>query len=370
MFTAGKGSGLTDAKAGDSSSEDIWFAEDSAEDKAHATEIVVACIKAGVNLIDTSHWYGQGRSERLLGTALSHVPRSAYHIMTKVGRYEKDVLSMFDFSYDKTYQAGKDSLARLRCGVIDVLQIHDPEFAPSIDVLLEQTLPALQRLKDEGVARHLGITGYPLELQQEIIARSPVALQTSLTYCHYTLSDTSLLTSGHPELCASKGMALINAAPIAMGLHSPRPAPDWHPASPVTKALCKQAASYCDEKGVSIVKLALHFTISNPAIASTLVSCTTLAELRDNLAAATLPLSSHEAVVLKHINATFFKPAGAQTWHGVELAAYWQNAGKALMLERLYSRGSRPRGLDVSAQAVRSSATLPHARPRLAAPIV
>jgi len=90
MFTAGKGSGLTDASAAGSFDDPaVWFAEEAPEDVARAREIVHHVLKRGVNLIDSSHWYGQGRSERLLGLALADVPRAAYFINTKIGRYEK-----------------------------------------------------------------------------------------------------------------------------------------------------------------------------------------------------------------------------------------------------------------------------------------
>jgi L-galactose dehydrogenase len=215
MFTAGQGSGLANAAAGDGGGEDVWFAEDSAEDKERAREIVLSCLKAGVNMIDSSHWYGQGRSERLLGHALEGVPRSAYFINSKIGRYEKDPLKMFDFTYEKTYQGGLDTLRRLKLDCIDSLQVHDPEFAPSVDIIVEQTLPALQRLKEEGKIRFVGMTGYPLAIQQEIITRSGVGIDTSLSYCHYSLNDTSLISSGFVDFCEQRGMALINASPIS-----------------------------------------------------------------------------------------------------------------------------------------------------------
>ena len=181
MFTAGEGSGLTDASASGGGSDAHWWQDDGDEARGRAREIVHMCLKAGVNLIDTSHWYGQGRSERLLGHALSDVPRAAYYITTKIGRYEKDALGMFDFSYEKTYQAALDSLKRLRLDCVDSMQIHDPEFCPSVDLLLEQTLPALQKLKEEGKVRFVGMTGYPLAVQQEIITRSGVGIDTSLS---------------------------------------------------------------------------------------------------------------------------------------------------------------------------------------------
>ena len=229
MFTAGQGTGLADAKAGAADEkEDVWFAEDAEADKQAAKDIVQMCLKAGVNIIDTSHWYGQGRSERLLGHALKGVPRQAFYINSKIGRYDKDPMHMFDFTYEKTYQAGPaspargpnpdptpttsptptptrpqpeadpsprtpspsparrlsvvraeqavlDSLKRLQLECIDSMQVHDPEFAPSVDVIVTQTLPALQRLKEEGKIKYVGVTGYPLETQREIIERSIAA---------------------------------------------------------------------------------------------------------------------------------------------------------------------------------------------------
>ena len=125
MFTAGKGSGLTDAAAeGNFGDPAVWFAEEAVEDIERAREIVHSCLKRGVNMIDSSHWYGQGRSERLLGHALADVPRAAYFINTKIGRYEKATLGMFDFSFDKTYQAALDSLKRLKLDCVDSMQVR------------------------------------------------------------------------------------------------------------------------------------------------------------------------------------------------------------------------------------------------------
>lgn len=206
---------------------------------------------------------------------------------------------------------------------------------------LHLNLLAPQRLKEEGVCRLIGMTGYPLDLQQEIISRSSIALQTSLTYCHYTLSDTSVLASGFIEFCEKKGIALINAAPIAMGLHTLASPPGWHPAKPETKALCAKAAKYCMQENVDICKLALHFSMSHERLPSTLISCTSLQELAANVRAATEPLSAHEQQVLAYLVDKIFKPAGPQTWHGVELQAYWTSVGKALLTQRLYDGGAQ-----------------------------
>ena len=338
MFTAGQGTGLADAKAGGVGEEDVWFAEDADADKQAATSIVQMCLKAGVNMIDTSHWYGQGRSERLLGHALKGVPRKAFYINSKIGRYEKDPMHMFDFTYEKTYQAVLDTLKRLQLDYVDSMQVHDPEFAPSVDVIVNQTLPALQRLKDEGKIKYIGITGYPLAVQREIIEKSGVTIDTSLSYCHYALNDTSLVSSGFVDFCTARNIALINASPISMGLLMERDPPSWHPATPATKALCKQAAALCREAGVDLAKLALHFTLREERIATTLISSTSLARMRSNLDAVQASLSDQEEAALARLQQEVFGPAGQQSWEGVELASYWQVVGKRMMAERLYKK--------------------------------
>ena len=132
-----------------------------AEADCHA--VTLAALKAGVNLIDTAPWYGHGLSEEVLGRALKGVPRAAYYLSTKVCRYRPGTLEMFDFTYERTIASVHESLARLQLDYIDVIQIHDPEFAPSLDLVLAEVVPALRQLQLAGKVRYIGITGYPLE---------------------------------------------------------------------------------------------------------------------------------------------------------------------------------------------------------------
>ena len=68
--------------------------------------------------------YGQGLSESVLGDALADVPRESYFIGTKVGRYEKNVLGMFDFSRERTLSSVSDSLLRLKLRYVDIIQVR------------------------------------------------------------------------------------------------------------------------------------------------------------------------------------------------------------------------------------------------------
>eukprot|EP00730_Choanoeca_flexa_P007908 TRINITY_DN12411_c0_g1_i13.p1 TRINITY_DN12411_c0_g1~~TRINITY_DN12411_c0_g1_i13.p1 ORF type:complete len:343 (+),score=62.00 TRINITY_DN12411_c0_g1_i13:103-1131(+) len=241
-------------------------------------EVVRTAIKQGINLIDTSPWYGHGKSEIVLGKALQGQPRQAYYLMTKVGRYQPQVDQMFDFRAERVLASIDESLARLGVEYIDVGQVHDPEFAPNLDIICNETLPALAKAKAAGKIRHIGITGYPLSAHRYMLENSSVPVDTALTYCHYSLNDTTL--EDHLQMYKQHNVGVINASAISMGLLSNRGPPSWHPAGQHIKLACKQAAEYCKSKDTDLGKLAMHFTLSNKKIPSTLVSTASLDRLK------------------------------------------------------------------------------------------
>lgn len=118
--------------------------------------VVHYAVRSGINVIDTAPWYGHGTSESILGKALVGVPRRAYYLHTKCGRYLPGALDMFDFTYERTLRSVDESLARLGVEYIDTMQVHDPEFAPSLDIVLRETLPALEECRKQGKIRYIG----------------------------------------------------------------------------------------------------------------------------------------------------------------------------------------------------------------------
>lgn len=73
------------------------------------------------------------------------------------------------------------------------LKVHDVEFAPSIEVILNETLPALEKLVKTGQAKYIGISGYPLSTLLEVVEKSSINISCILSYCRNTLVDNSLL---------------------------------------------------------------------------------------------------------------------------------------------------------------------------------
>ena len=80
-------------------------------------------LKKGINYIDTAPYYGEGKSEEILGQVLKNVPRSVYYIGTKVGRYSSDPVNGFNFSRESTVASVENSLKRLGLSYIDLIQV-------------------------------------------------------------------------------------------------------------------------------------------------------------------------------------------------------------------------------------------------------
>lgn len=288
-------------------------------------QTVLAAIKSGINYIDSAPWYGHGESESILGKALDGIPRNTFYMATKVGRYEKDPKLMFDFSAEKTTSSVLESLKRLNLEYIDVIQVHDIEFATSLDVIINETLPVLQAYVKEGKAKFIGLTGYCVSLLQECVTKSTIKVDMILSYSRLTLIDRSLLK--HLEFFEKNNVSVVNAATVAMGLLTSGGPQNWHPANKEQKDICKEAAEYCKENNVEIAKLALNFgfdQIKN-GIVTQLVGVNNNKLLDINLNILYNGLTEKEKKILKHLNENIFTKLTESHWEGVEVEAFRSN---------------------------------------------
>ncbi|KAB1211823.1 L-galactose dehydrogenase [Morella rubra] len=181
----------------------------------------------GINFFDTSPYYGMTLPEKVLGKALKVLgaSRQDYIVSTKCGRY----IEGFDFSAERVTRSIDKSLARLQLDYVDILQCHDIEFG-SLDQDVNETIPTLRKLKEVGKIRFIGVIGLPLEVFTFVLDRVPPGtVDVILSYCHYSIND-STLEDLLPYL-KSKGVGIITASPLAMGLLTGVVPPDWHPAS-------------------------------------------------------------------------------------------------------------------------------------------
>ena len=239
-------------------------------------EAVHTAVDNGINFIDVSPYYGQLKAETVLGKALKEIPHEKYYLSTKVGRYGKDGVNMWDYSAKRVTASVYESMERLNVDYIDLINVHDIEFQGDMEgglqFIVDETLPALVELREKGVVKHVGITDLQPENLKWVVEHAPEGtVESILNFCHYSLNDT--LLADFLGFFEQHNVGVINASPFSMGLLSQRGAPDWHPASAELKAACAKAAAYCEELGYPIDKLAIQFSTSlNPRIATTLFS--------------------------------------------------------------------------------------------------
>ena len=251
---------------------------------------VFTAIEQGINFIDVSPYYGYYKAETVLGKALRDIPRSSYYLSTKVGRYGKDGVNTWDYSARRAKESVYESMERLHIDYVDLINVHDIEFA-DLHQVAEETLPALAELRAEGIVRHVGITDLQLENLQWVIDHTePGLVESVLNFCHHCLCDDRLVD--FLDYFESRGIGVINASPLSMGLLSERGVPAWHPAPKPLVDACSKAAAYCQSKGYPIERLAMQFAVSNPRIATTLFSTTRPENVRKNVGYISQPMDA------------------------------------------------------------------------------
>ncbi|HEX8199246.1 MAG TPA: aldo/keto reductase [Isosphaeraceae bacterium] len=232
-------------------------------DLGEAIRSVRVALDLGLTFIDTSPFYGRGLSECLLGIALRGVPRDQYLLGTKLGRYDRH---HFDFSARRVAESVDVSLHRMGVEHLDILLCHDIEFVEMSQIVAE-TLPALRRIQEQGKARFIGISGYPMNIFRYVLDRAD--LDVILSYNHYTLQNT-MLADLVPYL-KSKGVGIMNAAPFSARLLTNAPLPPWHKATAAVRATCRRAAEHCAARGVDIAQLALQFSLAHADLTTCIV---------------------------------------------------------------------------------------------------
>ena len=228
-----------------------------------ATRAVAAAINLGVNLFDVSPFYGLTLAEERLGEALEG-RREGIFLGSKCGRYGLD---NFDFSAKSITREVENSLRRLRTDYLDILQAHDIEFGHAQQIVHE-TIPAMQKLKQQGKVRFIGLTGYwPAHLAS---VASQGDVDCVLNYCHANLFVDDMDRELIPFAQAS-GIGLLNASPLHMGLLTDRPIPAWHPAPTSVRKAASAVRLACRSFGVDPGTLAVYLCLEHDVVASTLV---------------------------------------------------------------------------------------------------
>lgn len=226
---------------------------------------------------------------------------------------------MFDFSAEKTSFGVDNTLQLLGLDYVDIIQVHDPTFAPDMSVILKETLPALARAVKEGKARYIGIADYNIDLMKDIIEESEVKISSILSYAKSTLLDNRL--QNYTKYFKDRGIGVINAAATGMGLLTNKGPQRWHPAGDDIKALGKKASEFCQKNNVELARLATWFTLTQTGIDTNVCGFFNINQLHDTIEVMQNGLTDQEKKIFRDVQDRFFNKV-VKHWDGVELPIY------------------------------------------------
>lgn len=233
-------------------------------------------IDHGVNFFDVSPFYGITLAETRLGKALQGKRKDVF-LATKCGRYD---LRSFDFSAKRIEASIDESLQRLQTDYVDLFQLHDIEFV-SKEQILQEAVPAIEKIKASGKARFIGITGLPVRYLAEIARQAE--MDTVLSWAHYNLLQDELNDELVP-LSKEKGFGLMNAAPLMQRVLSDAALPEWHNAPKEMLAIQPVLLGICQKYGVRLSDVAMRFAMDHPDIATTIVGMCRMTSIQKNIA--------------------------------------------------------------------------------------
>lgn len=119
---------------------------------ADSIKTIRAAFEAGITTIDTAEVYGEGHSERIVAEALSDV-REQIQYATKVFPNH--------LKYQQVIEACEGSLKNLKTDYLDLYQIHWPSGAFNSEIVpIEETMKALNLLKEQGKIRAIGVSNF------------------------------------------------------------------------------------------------------------------------------------------------------------------------------------------------------------------
>ena len=233
-------------------------------------------IELGIDYVDTSPLYGE--SERRIGLALADGWRDRVYLQTKTGTHPT---RRGDYSAAATRWSVENSLKLLGTDYLDSVLIHDPE---DIEVPLakDHALEELLRLKEQGIARHVGLGVRDHAFHRRAMATGHIDIV--LTYLDYTLIEQSAAQGVFPD-ARRHGVAVILASVFGMGQLT-----GVQPGAQNERA--RRMWAWCRRRDVNLRHLAMQFCLAAPIDGIVMAGPCNLQQVEEAVEAATAQVPS------------------------------------------------------------------------------
>lgn len=293
-------------------------------EETDSLDAIRAALDNGITTIDTAAIYGMGYSEELVGKAIKGRPRDEVVIATKcVMRWDSEVGSD---PWPQKDNQGKEliirkngraasiayeceqSLKRLGVDVIDLYQAHWPD----VETPVEETVGALEKLRQQGKVRAIGVSNYDVDWLKRGGKAAPIAsVQPPYSIIRRDI-EADLL-----PFCREQNIGVICYSPMERGLLTGKVGPDRqfsptdhrsrHPYFTVENrqrvlSALERVKSIADKHGVSYAQLIINWTFSQPGITAAIVGARNAEQSAHNAKAMSFTLTAAE---LQEVRAAF-----------------------------------------------------------------
>ena len=278
-----------------------------------AAAIVRRARDGGIRYFDTAPLYGHGLSEKRLGETLRQWPRDEFVLSTKVGRLlvpeaegerfagmrdGEPFAIRYDYTFDAVRRSLESSLARLGLDRVDILLCHDIDVwthgdaQPGIfDAARRGALPALARLREEGVVRAIGLGVNEWQVCSRVLDEMDV--DCFLLAGRFTLLEQEPLGAFLPQ-CVARKVSVIIGGPYNSGILATderrRATYDYKPAPEHLWQKAQAIRRMCEAHGVDPRAAALQYPLRHPAVAAVIPGVWALDEIEANLALYAAPI--------------------------------------------------------------------------------
>lgn len=177
---------------------------DPANDDAADIAAIRYAIDQGITHLDTAENYAAGHSEEILGKAIKGYDRSSLLIVSKVGRNK--------LRYDDLIKSCHESLKRIGTDYLDLFLIH----APSLEIPIEESMKAMNELKDKGLIKNIGVSNFTVERMVEAQKHSKAKIVAN--QLHLNLKYREAERKGLVKYCQENDVMFIAWRPVQKGV--------------------------------------------------------------------------------------------------------------------------------------------------------
>jgi D-threo-aldose 1-dehydrogenase len=251
------------------------------EDRAQKT--LNRFFQGPVNMLDTSRNYAMGESEKRIGNAIKENggwPKD-FLLSTKLDR-NMDTLVL---DKNRARESLEESLKTLNVESVDILFLHDPEYAKDLSDITKKdgAMDELFKIKEEGLAKAVGIAMGKIDIMFPLL--KDWNFDVMINHNRFTLINRE--ANEMYDYASSKNIAIFNAAPYAGGVLAKGPdnfkKVTYQDATEEKLAPVREFEKVCKKHNVELGAAALQFSLKDKRITSTICGVTSVESIEKNL---------------------------------------------------------------------------------------